>query len=79
MELLGLVLLLHAVVIAGFVAARALYVRLAPLPAPAVVPAGDPGVGPSAVPTGRALEDYLEAGLVDLRIMLVQAARRQQD
>ena len=39
-------------------------------------PEPDPGFG-AALPDGRTLEEYVHAGLVDLRIMLAQAARRR--
>jgi hypothetical protein len=31
------------------------------------------------IPPGRLLEEYVQTGLDDLRIMLVQAARRRRD
>jgi hypothetical protein len=33
----------------------------------------------SALPGGNSLEEYVQAGLLDLRIMLAQAARRHTD
>lgn len=75
-------MLLHAVVIGGFVAARALHGKLSPLSVPTLEPGVGgalAGGGPPAPPSGRQLEEYMEAGLVDLRIMLVQAARRRRE
>jgi hypothetical protein len=54
-------------------------------PAVSAAPLGTTGeAGPTGsvargfgVPEGRTLEEYVQAGLVDLRIMLVQAARRR--
>lgn len=43
-------------------------------------PSRDPQTAAShalVIPDGRNLEEYVQAGLVDLRIMLVQAARRR--
>lgn len=83
MGTLGLLMLLHVVVICAFVAARALHAKLLPL----AVPTLEPGVGDAfslagaapVVPSGRQLEEYVQAGLVDLRIMLAQAARRRRN
>ena len=72
---LGLLMVVHVVVVSGFMATRALHARLAPLPGPAV----EPGVAGAVIPTGRLLEEYVQTGLDDLRIMLVQAARRSRD
>ena len=79
MGFLGLLMVVHVVVVSGFMATRALHARLAPLPGPAVEP-GVAGAGASSLlPTGRLLEEYVQTGLDDLRIMLVQAARRGCD
>ena len=82
MGILGLLMVVHVVVVSGFMATRALHARLAPLASPA----GEPGPGGAApsgassvLPTGRLLEEYVQTGLDDLRIMLVQAARRGRD
>lgn len=49
-------------------------------PAAVETPEGSPGTGPELrLPGGRSVEEYVHAGLVDLRIMLVQAARRRTD
>jgi hypothetical protein len=77
--ILGLLMVVHVVVVSGFMATRALHARLAPLAGPTVEPGGAKALpaGASAVlPPGRLLEEYVQAGLDDLRIMLVQAARR---
>lgn len=82
METLVLILVLHVVVVGALVVGRALHAKLGPV----VVPAAEAGAGqsfqtghPFALPAGRSLEEYAQAGLVDLRIMLVQAARRRDD
>lgn len=79
MEILVLVLVLHVVVVVGFIAGRALHARIGPI----VVTAPDPGTAMGVAPVdplaGRTLEEYVRAGLVDLQIMLVQAARRRHD
>lgn len=81
MGILGLLMVVHVVVVSGFMATRALHARLAPLAGPAGEPG--PGAAPagasSVLPTGRLLEEYVQTGLDDLRIMLVQAARRSRD
>ena len=70
-------LVIHAVVVAAFVAGRALHTRLGPMNV-----AGSGGAAalaqgfPPTIPVGRSLEEYVHSGLVDLRIMLLQAARR---
>jgi hypothetical protein len=49
-------------------------------PAAPQTPEGFPDAGIEAgLPGGRSVEEYVHAGLVDLRIMLVQAARRRTD
>jgi hypothetical protein len=85
MQPLGLLMLLHVLVIGGFVVARALHARLSPLPVPVVDLATGRSVGRSVVPSGlptfpsgRQIEDYVESGVADLRIMLIQAARRRR-
>ena len=72
------VLLIHVVVVGGFVAVHARSARRSRSAAWRQV-SGVPGAHETpapAVPSGRQLEEYVQAGLVDLRIMLVQAARR---
>jgi hypothetical protein len=72
------VLLIHVVVVGGFVVAHARSARRSQPAARPPVP-GVPGASVAAapvVPSGRQLEEYVQAGLVDLRIMLVQASRR---
>jgi hypothetical protein len=75
--ILGLLMVVHVVVVGGFMAARALHARLEPSAGAAVEPAV--GGAPSMIPPGRLLEEYVQTGLDDLRIMLVQAARRRRD
>lgn len=46
----------------------------------AQTPEGSPDADPElGLPGGRSLDEYVHAGLVDLRIMLAQAARRRTD
>ena len=81
MGFFSVLLVLHVVVVGAIVAGRALHARLGPVVAtaePSAALALTPSI-PPPLPTGRALEEYIEAGLVDLRIMLVQAARRGRD
>ena len=81
-EMLSLLFLLHVVVAVAFVSARAIHARLSPVAAPAVAsgPGGELSSGAvPAVLSGRQLEDYVQAGLDDLRIMLAQAARRHRE
>lgn len=76
-----LLLLVHVLVVGAFVAGRALHARLGPVvvtPNPARELALSSGHA-LTLPTGRTLEEYVQAGLTDLRIMLVQAARRRHD
>jgi hypothetical protein len=70
-EVLGLLLVVHVVVICGLFAARALHGKLAPLADT------DVAAAPRLLPAGRQLEEYVQAGLDDLRLMLVEAARRR--
>ena len=81
MGILGLLMVVHVVVVSGFMATRALHARLAPLAGPSVETGHGAALaaGPPVLPTGRLLEEYVQTGLDDLRIMLVQAARRGQD
>ena len=79
MATVGLVILLvHVVVVGGFVAAHARSARRSRSAAWRQVSGvpGAPVASAPAIPSGRQLEEYVQAGLVDLRIMLVQAARR---
>jgi hypothetical protein len=81
-ETLGLVMLLHVLVVGAVVSARALHAKLLLLTPPTVEARGADALSssdPSALPSGRQLEEYVHAGLVELRIMLVQAARRRHD
>lgn len=71
MGILGLLLVVHVVVVCGLFAARALHAKLAPLAAPGLATA------PCQLPAGRQLEEYVQAGLDELRLMLVEAARRR--
>lgn len=78
-ETLTLLLLLHVVVVVAFVSARAIHVRLSPVTESRAAPRAG-GVVSGALPpvlSGRQLDDYVQAGLDDLRIMLAQAARRR--
>jgi hypothetical protein len=80
--MLSLLFLLHVVLVVAFVSARAIHARLSPLSASSVAPGGGGELSAGAVPavlTGRQLEDYVQAGLDDLRIMLAQAARRRRE
>lgn len=82
METFSLLLLLHVVVVVAFVCARAIHQRLSPVPAPSVASGAGGHDEPGALPpvlSGRQLEDYVQAGLDDLRIMLAQAARRHRE
>ena len=82
MHTLALLLFLNVVVGLAFVVARALHAKLSPMATPASASGGAPALAARAlppVPTGRQLEEYVQAGLVDLRIMLVQAARRRSE
>ena len=69
--ILGLLLVVHVVVVCGLLAARALHGKLAPLAGAGAA------VAPRLLPAGRQLEEYVQAGLDDLRLMLVEAARRR--
>ena len=73
--ILGLLLVVHVVVVCGLLAARAVHAKLAPL-AEAGVAAGG-AAAQRTLPAGRQLEEYVQAGLDDLRLMLVEAARRR--
>ena len=79
--MLSLVFVLHVVVAVAFVSARAIHARLSPVAAPSVVSASGGELAPDAlaVLSGRQLEDYVQAGLDDMRIMLAQAARRHRE
>jgi hypothetical protein len=81
-ETLTLLFLLHVVVVIAFVSARAIHLRLAPVPARSVAAGAghqdEPGAAPPVL-SGRQLEAYVQAGLDDLRIMLAQAARRHRE
>ena len=84
MDLLSLIVLLHLAVVLALLAVRAVHARLSSLPAATLDGTGSrldlarPLSG-HLVPSGRQLEEYVQAGLDDLRIMLVQAARRRRD
>lgn len=74
------ILLLHVVIVGGFAAGQALNGNGSTRRAAALGPGlrEARALGASPVPlSGRQLEDYVQAGMVDLRIMLVQAARRR--
>lgn len=79
MDTLGLLLLLHVLVIGSFVVARMLHTKLAPVPKPSggLVAAALPPCEPLTLLTGLQVEAYARTGLVDLRILLIQAARRR--
>lgn len=80
--MLSLLFLLHVVVVVAFVSARAIHARLSPAAAPALASGSGGELASGAAPavlSGRQLEDYVQAGLDDLRIMLAQAARRHRE
>lgn len=67
-----LLLLMFMVLVPAHLVSRALArPSSAPLPEP-----GGYDEAPVALPTGVRLEDYVHRGLADLRIMLIQSARR---
>ena len=80
--MLSLLFLLNVVVVVAFVSARAIHARLSPVAASSVASGSGGELSSGAVPvvlSGRQLEDYVQAGLDDLRIMLAQAARRHRE
>jgi hypothetical protein len=78
MEKFFLVLLVvHAVVVVGVFMSRALYAKLAPATTVVEHAPGRPDLH-TALPAGRELDDYVQSGLDDLKILLVQAARRHR-
>ncbi|MGN6576450.1 MAG: hypothetical protein ACTHKG_12245 [Nocardioides sp.] len=80
MGILVLLLVLAVGLMAALRAGRALQARIGPVVAGAGEPATTVGFAPADPPvalTSGTFEEYVRGGLVDLRIMLVQAARRR--